>query len=649
MVLKLNYLRRYFIMLKKYGYVRVGAAVNEIHLCDTEFNKNEIIKLIREADSKGVELLTFPELSLTGYTAQDMFLNEDLYNGVLKALADLKEESKRTHVLFIVGAPIKVDSALYNCAVSISDGHIIGITPKTFIPNYNEFYEYRWFNSATSLNKDVIRLLDEDIKISNKLVYKCDNYDVAYAVDLCEDLWMANTPSNVTTLNGATIVFNLSASNETVGKAGYRRSLVKVQSAKTLAAYVYASAGVTESTSDILFSGHAMIVEPDGTFVENERFKFESSLIIQDVDVQRIKSDRMKERSYEQIKYADSPVVSFKLYERNNELLRKYTKKPFLAHTKEGLEEILNIQAYALAKRVRHLGNAKMVIGISGGADSTLAFLVSMKVTEILNLPKTNVIATTMPGFGTSGRTYNNSVTLIKEYGADFREISIKDACLQHFKDIDHPVDLYDVTYENVQARERTQVLFDVANKEGGIVVGTGDLSELALGWATYNGDHMSNYGVNCSIPKTLVTTLIAHIRDEETGKIKETLTDILNTPISPELLPLDKEGNIAQATEKAVGPYILHDFFLYHFLRYGAPLKKIYFLACNTFSDEYSKEEIKATLTIFVRRFFTQQFKRNCVPDGIKVGSVAVSPRGDLRMSSDTFNKLYLEELNNL
>ena len=637
-------------MLKEYGYVRVGAIVNEIHLCDVDYNVSEIIRLVKEADSKGVEIVTFPELSIVGYTAQDMFLNTDLYNGCINGLAALKSFSKETKTIFIVGSPIRINNSLYNCAISFYDGHIIGITPKTYIPNYNEFYEARYFKSGNELKLDSIELLGEKVVISNKLLYKCDNFDVTYAIDLCEDLWMANTPSNFTSLKGANIIFNLSSSNETIGKVSYRRNLVKMQASKTLAAYVYASSGINESTSDILFSGHAMIAEPDGTFIENERFKFESNMIIQDVDIQRIMSDRIKERSYETVDFdIDVKETHFSLVRRENELLREYNKKPFLAHTKEGLEEILNIQAYALAKRVKHIGNSKMVIGISGGADSTLAFLVSMKVTRILNLPSTNVIAITMPGFGTSGRTYNNSVNLIKAYGADFREISIKDACIQHFKDIKHPDGVYDITYENVQARERTQILFDVANQENGIVVGTGDMSELALGWATYNGDHMSNYGVNCSIPKTLVTTLIGHIRDDEEGIIKETLTGILNTPISPELLPLDDNGNIAQATEKSVGPYILNDFFLYHFLRYGAPLKKIYFLACRTFKDEFKEEEIKATLKVFVRRFFTQQFKRNCVPDGIKVGSVAVSPRGDLRMSSDTFNKMYLKELDNL
>ena len=637
-------------MLKKYGYVRVAAAVNEIHLCDIKFNTNSIIKVLEEAKSKGVDIITFPELSIIGYTAQDMFSNSDLYNAMLKGLEELKEYSKTIDFVFIVGAPIKIKNSLYNCALSFYNGHIIGMTPKTFIPNYNEFYEARWFSSATKLETNSVELLGEEVLISNLLCYKCDNYDFMYAIDICEDFWVPNTPSNFTSLNGALIIFNLSASNETVGKASYRRNLVKMQAAKTLSAYVYASAGITESTSDLLFSGHLMIAEADGTFKENNRFSFESEMIIQDVDIARLRSDREKEKTYEQVSFdIDYPVCHFELKEHNNELLREYPKKPFLAHTKEGLEEILNIQSYALAKRVRFLGNCKMVVGISGGADSTLAFLVCMRACKVLNLDPKTVVAITMPGFGTSGRTYNNSKTLIQAYGATFMEISIKDACIQHFKDINHDLNTFDVTYENTQARERTQILFDVANKLGGIVVGTGDLSELALGWCTYNGDHMSNYGVNVSIPKTLVTTLIAHVKDESEGKIKETLTDILATPISPELLPLDENGNIKQETEKNVGPYILNDFFLYHFLRYGAPIKKIYFLACKTFKDEFSEEEIKATLKLFVRRFFTQQFKRNCVPDGIKVGSIAVSPRGDLRMSSDTYYQCFMKEVDEL
>ena len=637
-------------MLKEYGYVRVAAIVNQIHLADVIYNVEEIKRLLDEAISKGVEIACFPELSLCGYTCQDLFLNDDLYNNCINGLEDLKKYSVGKDIVFIVGSPIKVDNALYNCAISITNGHIIGITPKSFIPNYNEFYEARYFNSASLLRKNNIKLLGEDVIISNMLCYKCENFDLTYAIDICEDLWMSSSPSNFTTINGANLIFNLSASNETVGKANYRRDLVKVQAGKTISAYVYSSSGFSESTSDIIFSGHSIIAEPSGDMVESERFLMESNMIVSDIDIFRINNDRIKERSYEQIKInREFYTTYFSLGKKNNTLLKKYEKKPFLAHTKEGLDEIFNIQTMALAKRVLHLGKSKMVIGISGGSDSTLAFLVALNVCKVLKMDPSNVIAITMPGFGTSGRTYTNSKNLIIESGATFKEISIKDAVTQHYKDINHPIDKYDITYENAQARERTQILFDVANQENGIVVGTGDMSELALGWATYNGDHMSNYGVNASIPKTLVTTLIAHIRDKEDGLIKETLTDILNTPISPELLPLDEKGNIKQDTEKAIGPYVLHDFFLYHFLRYGASLKKVYFLAKTVFKDDYSEDEIKACLKLFVRRFFTQQFKRNCLPDGIKVGSVSLSPRGDLRMSSDTYSSMYLKELENL
>ena len=634
-------------MLKEYGYLRVAAIVNNLKILDVDYNVNEIIRMLDEAKNKGVDVALFPELSLCGYTAQDMLLNDDLYNNILLGLDRLKEYSKNNDILFIVGAPIRIDNALYNTALSFKDGHILGLTAKTFIPSYNEFYETRWFNSALDLKTNHINLLGEEVYISNNLIYSCNNFDFKYAIDICEDLWMSNAPSNFTSLNGANVIFNLSGSNETVGKANYRRNLVKMQSAKTLAAYVYASSGVFESTSDLLFSGHAMIAEPDGTFTENERFSFESNMIISDIDLFRINNDRYKQRSFTQMSFNDDFLeVEFSLSKKNNTLLKKYAKKPFLSHDSSSLEEIINIQTYALAKRVKLL-NSKMVIGISGGADSTLAFLVCMNVCKVLKLDPKNVIAITMPGFGTSDRTYTNSVKLIKAYNATFKEISIKDSVLKHFTDISQDPNKYDITYENSQARERTQILFDIANKENGIVVGTGDLSELALGWATYNGDHMSNYAVNSSIPKTLVTTLIAHIKDKEEGVIKETLTDILATPISPELLPIDKDGNI-QNTEKSVGKYVLHDFFLYHFLRYGASIKKIYFIACETFK-EISKEEIKETLKIFVKRFFTQQFKRNCIPDGVKVGSVSISPRGDFRMSSEASYNIYLKEVESL
>ncbi|MGM9969380.1 MAG: NAD(+) synthase [Anaeroplasma sp.] len=636
-------------MLKEYGYFRVGAIVNKIKLADVDYNVNEIINLLDEAEKLGIEIATFPELSICGYTVQDLFLNDDLYNKCISGIYKLKEYSKNKNIVFIVGSPIKVQNALYNCAISFCKGRIIGITPKTYIPNYSEFYEARYFNSASELKIDTINLFGEDIIISNMLCYKCNNYNITYAIDICEDLWMSNPPSNFTTLNGANIIFNLSSSNETVGKVNYRRSIVKNQASKTISAYVYASSGIWESTSDLLFSGHAMIAEANGDFVENERFSFESSIIYQDVDIFRINNDRVKERTYDKklfnIEYKE---VSFSLVKNNNKLVKKYSKTPFLSHNKDALEEIFTIQTMALAKRVKFL-NCKMVIGISGGSDSTLAFLVALNATKILNISPKNILAITMPGFGTSSRTYENAKKLILESGATFKEISIKDACIKHFEDIEYDYSKLGITYENVQARERTQILFDIANKENAIVIGTGDMSELALGWATYNGDHMSNYGVNCSIPKTLVTTLIAHIRDKSEGIIKETLTDILDTPISPELLPLDTNGNIKQDTEKVVGPYILHDFFLYHFLRYGASIKKIYFLACQTFNEIYTKEEIKGVLTLFIKRFFTQQFKRNCVPDGIKVGSVSVSPRGDLRMSSETYYNMYMKELDEL
>ena len=634
-------------MLKKYGFVRVGAIVNEIHLADVDYNVNKIKELIVKAYEKGIEIAAFPELSLCGYTIQDIIFTDDLLNNVLKGLNSLKDFSKKYKMVFIVGAPLMVNNSLYNCAVSFYDGHIIGVTPKTYIPNYNEYYEYRYFSSANNLKTNKINLFGEDVIISNRLIYKCDNFNLAYAVDICEDLWMVNAPSNFTSLNGANVIFNLSGSNEIAGKMQYRKNLVMMQAQKTISCYVYASCGVWESTSDILFSGHSIIAEPCGDITENERFSFESSIIYQDIDIARINSDRIKNRSYEQNSFNfECLFTSFSLTKRNNQLTKSYSKTPFLSHSNEGLEEILNIQTYALAKRVKHLGNCKMIVGISGGADSTLAFLVCLRVIKVLNLDMSNLIAITMPGFGTSSRTYNNSKKLIMSSGAKFKEISIKDACIEHYNNIGHKLDNYDVTYENVQARERTQILFDVANMEGGIVVGTGDLSELALGWATYNGDHMSNYAVNCSIPKTLVTTLIAYIRDSSEGVLKQTLTDILNTPISPELLPLDSDGNIKQDTQKSVGPYILHDFFLYHFLRYGASVKKLYFLACNTFSDTYSNDEIKAVLKTFIKRFFSQQFKRNCIPDGIKVGSISLSPRGDLRMSSDSYSSMYLREL---
>ncbi|MDE7105562.1 MAG: NAD(+) synthase [Anaeroplasmataceae bacterium] len=637
-------------MLKKYGYVRVGAAVNKLRIADIAYNVEEMKKVLDEAIKKGIEIITFPELSITGYTAQDLFLNDDLIKSTLVGLESLKDYSKKHSIVFIVGAPLKIGNVLYNCAVSFSNGKIIGVTPKTYIPNYNEFYEARYFASADKLQLTRFSLLGEEVPVSNMLLYHAKNHDeICYAIDVCEDLWAATSPSNLTSMAGATIIFNLSSSNELVGKCNYRRSLIKSQAAKTTSAYVYASSGISESTTDLVFSGHAMIAEPNGEIKENKRFSFESSIIYQDVDVFRIMHDRLIRPTVEGI-FKDTTFLhtAFHLTVKENTLCKKYTKTPFVTQDKEALEEILNLQTYGLAKRIKHLGNAKMVLGISGGADSTLAFLICLRVAKVLGLPASDIHAITMPGFGTTSRTYQNAVKLIESAQATFKEISIKDACIQHYKDIDHDPKVFDVTYENAQARERTQILFDYANQVGGIVIGTGDLSEIALGWDTYNGDHMSNYAVNVSIPKTLVTTLISKIRDDqEAGILKDTLTDILDTPISPELLPPDPSGKIIQKSESSVGPYVLQDFFLYHFMRYGASVKKLYFLACQTFL--YSKEEIKKHLTTFIQRFFTQQFKRNCMPDGVKVGTISLSPRGDLRMSSDTSYQLYLKELEEL
>ncbi len=638
-------------MLKKYGYIRVGAVCLATRIADVSYNVEQTKKMLDQAIASGVEIVTFPELSLTGYTCQDLFLTDDLLENTLKGIAELKKYSLEHEIVFIVGAPLRIQGSLYNCAISFSGGKVIGITPKTFIPNYSEFYEYRYFSGAFSLKINEITLLGETVPVSNMLLYHCKNYPwLTYSVEICEDVWLSNAPSNFTTLKGANLIFNLSSSNEIVGKYQYRRELIRNASAKGICAYVYASNGLSESTADLLFSGHCMIVENGGSLIENERFDFESNMIYQDIDIFRINHDRIEKRSFEQVDF-DLPVVDtyFELVENQNQLVKKYDKTPFLSHLTKDLDEIIQIQAYALAKRIKFLNNAKMVIGISGGSDSTLAYLICLKVCDILKLPTSTIIAVTMPGFGTSGRTYENAKKLILSTGATFREISIKEACKQHYRDIGHADDVYDITYENAQARERTQILFDLANQEGGIVVGTGDLSEIALGWATYNGDHMSNYCVNSSIPKTLVTTLIAKIKDDQPeGELKNTLIDILDTPISPELLPLDKNGNIAQKSEVSVGPYILHDFFLYHFMRYGASVKKIYFLARETFK-EVKEEDIKKYLTIFIKRFFSQQFKRNAMPDGIKVGSVSLSPRGDLRMSSDTYSSMYLKELEEL
>ena len=636
-------------MLKEQGFVRVGAVVPKLKVADTEFNCNEIIKQIEIASNNKIQIAVFPELCVTGYTCQDLFEQDTLLEEAEKALNKILDYTNNLDIICIIGMPIKAENQLFNTAVVIQKGKILGIVPKTFIPNYGEFYEKRWFASSKNANKKEIEILDQKVPFGIDLLFKDkENNEICFGIEICEDIWAVEPPSNKLALLGANIIFNLSASNEVIGKKEYRRDLVKMQSAKTISGYVYCSSGVNESTSDVVFSGESMIFENGSCLTNNQRFDFESNMIFTEIDTKRLANDRKKNISF----MGDSVDLEYREIKINipdniEDLTREYSKTPFVPEDKKKIseicEEILNIQSYGLAKRLLHTNINKTIIGISGGLDSTLAFLVIIKAYEILNLPKEKIIAITMPGFGTTSRTHNNSMKLINEYGATFREINITKSSLQHFEDIGHDKNIKDVTYENAQARERTKILMDIANKENGLVVGTGDLSELALGWCTYNGDHMSMYSVNASIPKTLVKYIIKWVADNSKEECKNIINDILDTPISPELLPPDENGNIEQKTEEQVGPYILHDFFLYHFLRYGAEPKKIYILACKTFKNDFKKEEIKHWLQVFIKRFFTQQFKRNCMPDGPKVGTVSLSPRGDLRMPSDASYNIWL------
>lgn len=636
-------------MLKEQGFVRVGAVVPKLKLADTEFNCNEIIKQIEVASNNKIQIAVFPELCVTGYTCQDLFEQDTLLEEAEKALNKILDYTNNLDIICIIGMPIKAENQLFNTAVVIQKGKILGIVPKTFIPNYGEFYEKRWFASSKNANKKEIEILDQKVPFGIDLLFKDkENNEICFGIEICEDIWAVEPPSNKLALLGANIIFNLSASNEVIGKKEYRRELVKMQSAKTISGYVYCSSGVNESTSDVVFSGESMIFENGSCLTNNQRFDFESNMIFTEIDTKRLANDRRKN-----ISFMGNPVdleyreIKINIPDNIENLTREYSKTPFVPEDKKKIseicEEILNIQSYGLAKRLLHTNINKTIIGISGGLDSTLAFLVIIKAYEILNLPKEKIIAITMPGFGTTSRTHNNSMKLINEYGATFREINITKSSLQHFEDIGHDKNIKDVTYENAQARERTKILMDIANKENGLVVGTGDLSELALGWCTYNGDHMSMYSVNASIPKTLVKYIIKWVADNSKEECKNIINDILDTPISPELLPPDENGNIEQKTEEQVGPYILHDFFLYHFLRYGAEPKKIYILARKTFKNDFKKEEIKHWLQVFIKRFFTQQFKRNCMPDGPKVGTVSLSPRGDLRMPSDASYNIWL------
>ena len=632
--------------MKEYGFVRVGAIVNKLVLASPIDNAKEIVKMLKKADKESVSIVTTPELALTGYTCSDLFLQDELLESSVKALSIILEETKNLDIISIIGMPLRCNNQLLNCAVVISKGNILGIVPKTYIPNYSEFYEKRWFVSSFDLKVKEVKLLDQIVPISTKLLFKDkDDKEITFAIEICEDLWSVFPPSNNHALNGASIIFNLSSSNEIVGKDSYRRNLVSMQSSKILSAYIYANSGIMESTSDLVFGGSAFIYENGKLLKENKRFEIESNLIYTDIDVKRLINERCRNSSFSSSLYdGDYKIVEVNVSDKVKSLDRTYKMYPFIpvSDKDKRFEEILEIQSSALARRIMYLNNTKCVIGMSGGLDSTLAFLVIVRAFRKLNLDTKNIIGVTMPGFGTTDRTYNNAINLVKEYRATLKEVSIKEASLLHMKDIGIDENDRSVTYENIQARERTQILMDIANMVGGIVIGTGDLSELALGWCTYNGDHMSMYSVNSSIPKTLVRYLVSYVKDNSTDKRKKILTDILDTPISPELLPPDEVGNILQKTESSIGPYVLHDFFLYHLLRYGASFKKIYFLAKLTFKDSFTDDEIKKWLKVFIKRFYTQQFKRNAMPDGVKVGTISLSPRGDLRMPSEaSYNKV--------
>lgn len=632
--------------MNEYGYVRCAAASLKMEVANPRWNEQEMEHVIAEAVSNGVAILVLPECAMTGYTCADLFFQKTLLEETEHQIAKLKKFLEGKEIIVAVGAPIQIENKLYNMGIVLQNGHILGMVPKTYLPNYNEFYEQRWFASSTDLKETEIEFLGEIVPVGKDLLF--GNQNTYFALEICEDLWSVTPPSDTYALNGATILLNLSASNETIGKKEYRENLIKMHSAKQISAYVYASSGPLESTTDILFSGATLIYENGSKLAEGKRFQFDNTLTIGDVDVEKLLHDRMKNTSFHTDQLEPVRKIYCSIPATNQPIRRTYAKYPFVPSNpnkrNERANEILTIQSCALARRLKHTGSKKCILGVSGGLDSTLAYLVILRAFDILKIAPQNLIAVTMPGFGTTDRTYQNAKELIRKTGATLREVSIKDACILHYKDIGHDAGNHDVTYENTQARERTQILMDIANQENGLVIGTGDLSELALGWCTYNGDHMSMYAVNTSIPKTLVRYLVEY-EMQNNKTLHDVLKSILDTPISPELLPPSKDGKILQKTESKIGPYMLHDFFLYHFLRNGFSTKKIFYLAKETFKDDYEEEELRKWLTVFMKRFFSQQFKRSCLPDGVKVGSVSLSPRGDLRMPSDATSTIWIEE----
>lgn len=622
-----------------YSMIRTAAASLKLKVANPEFNKNQIINAINSAEKQEVRLLVTPELSITGYTCADLFFNTELQQQAFCALGEIINYTKGKNIAVLVGMPVPFCNKLYNCAVVVLNGEIKGVVPKIHLANYNEFYEKRWFASGSDFSAlQDIELCGCKTKIGSQIFNLGGG--AVLGVELCEDLWVTNPPSGTLVLQGANIIANLSASNEYVSKARYRMYLISNQSARCVSAYVYAGASVYESTTDLVFSGATVIAENGGVLAKGSRFERENVLTIGDVDVEKLNNLRRNNMSFDNC-LENANVVDCFVENKENDLKYRFVDShPFVPSDKnqirERCEEIFAIQSAGLAKRLEHVGSSGAVVGISGGLDSTLALLVCVQAMKLIGKTNADILGVTMPGFGTTDRTYNNAVDLMKSLGVTIKEISIKDACIQHMKDIEYDESVKDITYENTQARERTQILFDLANKHGKLLVGTGDLSELAMGWCTYNGDHMSMYGVNASVPKTLVRYLVeyvAQISDEKTSKI---LYDVLDTPVSPELLPPDENGKIAQKTEENIGPYELHDFFLYNFVRFGYSKEKILALATKAFNGKYEKDVVEKWLNVFLKRFFISQFKRSCIPDSPKVGSVSLSPRGDWRMPSD-------------
>ena len=634
-----------------YGFIKVAAAVPTIKVADVDYNIQQIESLAAQAEGHGVEVMVTPELCVTGYSCQDLFREQLLLDKAEEGILRLLDFTRKLDVIIIVGCPVVINSLLYNCAVMVQHGQVLGIVPKTYLPNYGEFYEKRWFASAQDLNPTDINFAGGTVRVSAEplLIKTC--HGVKFGVEICEDVWAPIPPSNNLALAGADIIFNLSASDELIGKHKYLCSLLAQQSARTISGYVYASAGFGESTQDVVYGGNAMVFENGKLLVEGERFTLQPQIKIAQLDVEKLRTERRHNTTFINAqREAQANIVDAKSVGQHDfELIRDIDPHPFIPKDSDmqaSCEEILNIQVAGLIKRLYHINAQKAIIGISGGLDSTLALLVTVKAFDKLGLDRKGIIGITMPGFGTTDRTYQNAMKLMQTLGITIREISIAKAVTQHFEDIGHDIKVHDITYENSQARERTQILMDVANQVNGIVVGTGDLSELALGWATYNGDHMSMYGVNAGVPKTLIRYLVSYVAGE---MATDTLLDIIDTPISPELIPADEQGRIKQKTEDLVGPYELHDFFIYYFLRYGFSPSKIFVMAQKAFANDYDDDTIKKWLKTFCKRVFTQQFKRSCLPDGPKVGTVSLSPRGDWRMPSDASYTLWLQECEKL